>query len=260
MDWIMDFLMQKEHPVMENNTNIENLCNLKDVSVTVAKNERVLVIIELSGEVDEVAWKRLYSSYGVYLGRGSKLIITSRSNKVNNFGTTQALVLNFLPPEAYLYFFKILIFGSTYPSDHPELESIAMEIARALRGSFIDANITSCILQNNFDSHYWWIHLADFNKHIQRNVSLFAANPFDLIRKGKPISYQISDDEFVILDKHRECPDENNVPVITSKGLASRSVKYEDIDYLVWKSHIPPYKFYIASCTFEKSNKRMETS
>ncbi|TVU40686.1 hypothetical protein EJB05_14156, partial [Eragrostis curvula] len=302
MERIMDFLVQKEHPVRESvgvlpivgpiwvgkstivahvcndprvrnyfshvmmftedDINNDNLCTMKDLGVTKGDNKRILVVIELSGDVDEVAWNTLYSSYGIYLGRGSRIIITSRSNQVKKFGTTQALVLNFLPPEAYWYFFKVLTFGSAYSSDHPELESIAMEIARGLMGSFISAYITSGILQSNFNSQYWWMYLASFNKHIQRNFSKFGVHPYDPIHKGKPITYQISDDVFAILDKHRECPDEKNVPVITAKDLScSSSVYYEgEFDFLLLKSHIPPYKLYILSCAIEKSKRRLETS
>ena len=73
--------------------NNENLVSLQDAGVIVHRNndmgedERVLAIIEFSGDVDEVAWNNLYSCSGVYLGRGSRMIITSISNKVMKFGT-----------------------------------------------------------------------------------------------------------------------------------------------------------------------------
>jgi ABC-type phosphate/phosphonate transport system ATPase subunit len=83
--------------------NNENLVSLKDAGVIIhqnnamGENERVLAIIKFSGDVDEVAWNNLYSCFSVYLGRGSRMLITSRSNKVMKFGTTPALVLNHLP-------------------------------------------------------------------------------------------------------------------------------------------------------------------
>jgi len=73
--------------------NNENLVSLQDAGVIVhrnnamGENEKVLAIIEFSGDVDEVAWNNLYSCSGVYLGRGSRMIITSISNKVMKFGT-----------------------------------------------------------------------------------------------------------------------------------------------------------------------------
>jgi hypothetical protein len=45
--------------------------------------------------------------------------------------------LNCLSKEAYWYFFKMLVFGSTDPEEHPKLTSIAMELALEMRWSFI---------------------------------------------------------------------------------------------------------------------------
>jgi hypothetical protein len=87
--------------------------------------------------------------------RGSKIIITSRSDKVMKLGTTQALALKHLSREAYWYFFKTLTFGSTDPTVHPRLANLAMEIARMLNGTLIGANITAHMLRDNFDIHFW---------------------------------------------------------------------------------------------------------
>jgi len=94
---------------------------------------RLLVITELLEDVEEDTWKRWYVDSAACLESGSKIVITSRSSKVIKFGTTQALVLNVLPIEAYWYFFKVLTFGSADPKDHPKLESIALEIARKMK-------------------------------------------------------------------------------------------------------------------------------
>ncbi|KAL6647736.1 hypothetical protein ACP70R_015173 [Stipagrostis hirtigluma subsp. patula] len=240
--------------------NSENLDTVKDGSVMIhqhnalGENDRSLVIIEFSEDVREVAWNTFYSSFGASLGRGSKVIVTSRSKKVKTFGTTQALVLNFLPPEAYWYFFKILTFGSTYSGDHPKLESIGMEIARGLKGSFVGANMTSGILRNNFVPQHWWMFLGQFRRSIQRNLSLFGENPYDLARKGKPITCRISDDEFVVWDDFRVCPVEENFPMITHEDVLSGSVKREGkFNVLTWKSQIPPYGSCIVSGTIKKS-------
>jgi hypothetical protein len=169
------------------------------------------------------------------------------------FGTTQALVLNHLPPEAYWYFFKILTFGSTYSNDHPRLESIAMEIARRLHGSFMWANVTSSFLRNNFSFRYWLMFLAQLKEYIKRNIALFGENPFDLTRKSKPFMWYISDDEFVVWDKHHACPTEENAPAITLEDVVFRRVKYEgEFEVLQWKSHIQPYSSYIVSCSIQR--------
>ncbi|ONM20743.1 hypothetical protein ZEAMMB73_Zm00001d005277 [Zea mays] len=70
------------------------------------KGRRVLVVIELSGDLYEDAWNRSYLASKWSLCSGSKLIGTSRSDKIVKFGTTRALTLNSLSHAAYWYFFK----------------------------------------------------------------------------------------------------------------------------------------------------------
>lgn len=94
--------------------------------------ERSLVVIELSDHVDEGAWKRLVHSYERWMTPGSKILITSQSEKTASLGTTEAIRLKYLSREAYWYFFRMLVFGSTDPEEHPELTSIAMEMAREM--------------------------------------------------------------------------------------------------------------------------------
>lgn len=240
--------------------NRENIATLKDCgmimhrsSSSITKDDRVLSIIEFSSDADEVSWNKFYSSYRAYLGRHIKIIITSRSNKIIKFGTTQGLALNFLPPEAYWYFFKILIFGSVYSVDHPVLESIAMEIARRLRGSFMGANKISAMLQKQFVSQHWKRCLGNLNKNIQWNVSLFGQEPFELVNKNKAISMQISDDEFAVTDNRRACLVNENHPVITIEDVLCKRIKYAgEFQVLLWKSHVLPYSSYAARCTIEK--------
>ncbi|TVU40675.1 hypothetical protein EJB05_14144, partial [Eragrostis curvula] len=212
MERVMEFLMQQEHPGTESvgvlpivgptwvgkstlvahvckdarvqvyfsrvvtirgdSVNSDNLATLKEdmglimhQNSSLGKNERVLVIIELSRDIDEVSWYTLYSSCGAYLGRDSVM------------------------------------------------------------------------------------------KNIQRNVSLFARNQQDLINKCVPTAAWMGNDELFVLDKYRTYSTEENAPVITMEDVVSGNVRYEgEFDVLEWKSHIPPYSFYIVSCTIEKSN------
>ncbi|CAL5077965.1 unnamed protein product [Urochloa decumbens] len=226
------------------------------------ENKKVLAIVELSGDVDEVSWNGLFLSSICQLGRGSRIIITSRSNKVIKLGTTQPIVLNFLPPEAYWYFFKILTFGSTNSSDYPELQSIAMVIARGLNGSFISANVHSGLLRNNnLVAKQWRMHLASLREHIERNASLYnVENAYDVVQKrNRPLCWKLKDDKLSIWYKECSCLAEENVPTITIEDVLFERVKCEGaFDILVWKSHIPPYKFYILRCTVESGLKKDE--
>ncbi|KAF8713954.1 hypothetical protein HU200_027939 [Digitaria exilis] len=153
-------------------------------SNAMGKNDRLLTIIEFSRNVDEVVWNSFYTSAGrALLGSGSKMIITSRSNTIVKFGTTQAVVLNFLPREAYWYFFKILTFESVDSNDNQKLERIAMEMARSMNGSFMGANMNSHVLRKKIVVEHWCMVLEGIKKYIQRNISLFGENPYNLVYK-----------------------------------------------------------------------------
>ncbi|WVZ61652.1 hypothetical protein U9M48_011490, partial [Paspalum notatum var. saurae] len=232
--------------------NNESISTLKDGAVIMHQNnaldqnnERLLAIIELSGDIDVVAWNSLLSSSSC-LGRVTKMIITSRSNKIMKFGTTQTLVLNFLPLEAYWYFFKISIFGSIDSSDHQELESIAMEIARGLNGSFMGANVTFSFLKNNLVAQCWQRYLSCFRENVQRNGHLGDCKPTTSLIRG--------DDEFAVWGRYSACSVEENLPTITMKDIICGCGKYEgEFDVLAWKSRILPYNSYTVKCVIENS-------
>jgi hypothetical protein len=88
------------------------------------KGKRLLVVIELYGNICEDAWNRFYLASRRSFLSGSKIIVTSCSDKIVKFGTTPALTLKYLSREAYWYFFKTLTFVSMDPETHPRLVRI----------------------------------------------------------------------------------------------------------------------------------------
>nr|XP_034579837.1 putative disease resistance protein RGA3 isoform X2 [Setaria viridis] len=124
--------------------------HLNHVSIS-NKDRRLLVVIELVGDLNEDEWNRLYSASKRFVPCGGKIIVTSRSEKIKKFGTTRAVTLKYLPREAYWYFFKTLAFGSMDPKVQPRLTHLTMEIASTLDGSFIARNFTARLLRDNFD-------------------------------------------------------------------------------------------------------------
>ncbi|EEC81425.1 hypothetical protein OsI_24680 [Oryza sativa Indica Group] len=102
--------------------------------------------------------------------RNSKIIITSRSDKIARLGTTPPLRLQLLPKEAYWYFFKVCTFGSMDASEHPEIASVAMELAMESERSFMVANVFGRLLRSNTNTLYWRLVLAslrEFKKKIR---------------------------------------------------------------------------------------------
>ncbi|TVU35284.1 hypothetical protein EJB05_17168, partial [Eragrostis curvula] len=175
---------------------------IKHQDVTAASYGRSLVVIELDGEMEEETWRRLYSSATRATEHGSKIIVTSRSEKITCFGTAQALRLKPLPEEAYWYFFKTLAFGSANPDDQPKLASLGMEIAPMLKSSFLGANLVGGVMRANQNAQFWRWLLQCFNDITSKHLLLF--------------------------------------------GCATDQAKFRTI---AWRSSIPPYYTYLATCT-----------
>jgi hypothetical protein len=100
------------------------------------EDRRLLVVVDLVGDLGEAAWNVLYSTCKQLMASRSrsKIILTNRSDRIVKFGTTRpALRLSYVSSEAFWYFFKTITFGSTDPKMHPRLLHLAMDIAKTLR-------------------------------------------------------------------------------------------------------------------------------
>ncbi|XP_062189832.1 putative disease resistance protein RGA3 [Phragmites australis] len=215
------------------------------------KDERLLVVVELVGDINEDSWSRLYSASKRCLPSGSKIIVTSRSDKIVKFGTTRALTLKYLSHEAYWYFFKTLTFGSIDPEMHPRLAHLAMEIAKMLNGSFNGANVTSGLLRDNFDIHYWSKVLTFLRGFIQKSLSKFGEHPFDLLNQNRParLGRIAKPSEDFMVSYQYQCSSEEEFPKIRIQDIMYGSVKPNgNVEVLVWKSRIPPYYSYVCNC------------
>lgn len=84
--------------------------------------------------------------------------------------------------KAYCYFFKVLSIGTAVPHDQPKLESIALKIARLMKGSFIAPNGVAGFLRNTLNPQHWCMVLTFFRIHVERTLSLSAQHrPYDLM-------------------------------------------------------------------------------
>ncbi|CAN6301809.1 unnamed protein product [Urochloa humidicola] len=137
-----------------------------------SSGQRLLIVIELSEDVDEETWNRLYYSSERSMAWGSRMIITSRSEEIVRFGTTHALRLKYLSIEAYWYFFKMTVFGSDDPEQHPKMASLAMEMASLCKGSFFFANMSAVVLRDYFNVQSWSRSVAVIREYLQQNGSL----------------------------------------------------------------------------------------
>ncbi|KAM0840891.1 hypothetical protein ACQ4PT_059372 [Festuca glaucescens] len=191
---------------------------------TASGEERSLVVIEILGDVDEGAWKRLLQISERCMVHGSKIIITSRSEKMVRVGTTEAIKLRCLSKEAYWYFFKMLVFGSMDPEEHPKLTSIAMEIALEMCGSFMFAYVAATLLRANPSARFWCRVLRQTREFTQNyNFALGEYHEYHISRYGWGAETQrgYEDDElFLIHHSHQIGPAAHSeVPRITMVNL-----------------------------------------
>jgi len=215
------------------------------------KDKILLVVVELAGDPKEDAWSRLYHAFKRCAPSGSKIVVTSRSDKVVKFGTTPPLTLEYLPHEVYWYFFKTLTFGGMDPEMHPRLMQLAMEIARTQNGSFDGAHITSCLLRGNFDIQFWSKVLSFLRGFIQKHVSKFGEHPLYSLGQNRPteVGRMVTPSQELVISHQYQCSSQEEVPKIRLQDVMYGSVKpHGEVDVLSWRSQIPPYYSYIATC------------
>jgi hypothetical protein len=215
------------------------------------KDRRLLFVVELAGDLNEDAWNKWCSSYKQHMPKGSKIIVTSRSDKIIKFGTAPPLHLKYLSREAYWYFFKTLTFGSMDAEMHPGFAHVSMEIARMLSVCFLRANFMASLLRNNFDIHFWCKVLTFLRWVIHKNVSEYGGHPFDLINQKRPVHLwrmAAPSDELVLHSRFQRSSSEE-VPKISIQDVLYGNVKpHGKFEFLSWKSRIPPYYSYVTSC------------
>ncbi|PAN18443.1 hypothetical protein PAHAL_3G202100 [Panicum hallii] len=234
-------------------SSFKDKCLIKHHADNASSDERVLVVIELLDDVDDETWSNLYSSQRS-IAQGSKMIITSRSERIERFGTAQALRLKCLSVEAYWYLFKTAAFGGDDPGQHPKMASIALEMANLMQGSFIFASTGAALLNANFSTKSWSRILTGLKGYMQKNASLIGEYPDDINGKDYPrytwnVMKKKPDKYFMLHDIYQRGSGQE-VPDISYLDLQSGRAnppagKY---DILLTKSRIPPYFNYMCAC------------
>jgi hypothetical protein len=228
------------------------------------QTKKLLIVFEVVGEIDDNLWERLYSLCTSCTTSGSKIIITSRSDKITKLGTTQTITLKRLPLEVYWYFFKVITFGCTDPAMHPKLTYLAMEISKMLNGCLVAANIIARVLQANFSIQYWCKILKFVRATVEKYVSTFGEHPCDLLDGRKHAYFRrlgsTSDDVF-ISGLSETCSSQEELPEITVQNLIYGGVKPpylgRKFKILAWKSLLPPYHCYIQTCEIQRLQTRV---
>uniref|UniRef100_A0ACD5VPC6 Uncharacterized protein n=1 Tax=Avena sativa TaxID=4498 RepID=A0ACD5VPC6_AVESA len=223
--------------------------------------KRVLIIAELgrgrySKRLDEnINEDLLVKLYKIRIASGSKIIVTSRSDKIASFGHTEPpLKLEFLTQEAYWYLFKAYAFGGTDTADHPKLVSIAMEMSRECGGCFLAANIFPRLLRSNLCPRFGSSVLATI-KRLKRNHYLYTAANHQADHQEPALCNPRVTQSFMVLDDY-EIPDSvhsSAAPRLSVLDVLFGSARPRGrFDALAWKSQVPPHYSYIYSCEIQR--------
>uniref|UniRef100_A0A0D9WV01 NB-ARC domain-containing protein n=1 Tax=Leersia perrieri TaxID=77586 RepID=A0A0D9WV01_9ORYZ len=232
---------------------------------------RLLVVVELADDVGHDEWTRMYSSCRSCISAGSKIIITSRSEKIAKLGTTHPLHIKFLSREAYWYFFKVLAFGSSNPEDHPKAASAAMMIFNSyfdmewymnFAGPFLELSnlaglVQTSLYQGSCLSLRERVKLC-LTKHARDKVTnkyLITAGSGDSRLKSNCIFIpRINETVHYYCEIYDHCRvglahDQEEAPEFDMQDvLSERVAPHGRFDVVMWRSHLPPYYSYIYSC------------
>jgi hypothetical protein len=228
----------------------------KTENETFIQTGRTLVVVELTSDVDDETWQKFYSSTTAHIGRGSKIIIITKIQRITRFGTVRPVCLNSFSPEEYSYLFKVLAFGSTNPEEHPQLASIAEDIAAVLGGSMITANVYADVLRKNQSAKFWLSILKKYRYVVQSNFSVYGEHPKYLMDKDHPIDISniaSSPTPLRLMPPHREEDDsKRNLPKVMFGDLIAGSaiLPREEFELVAWESRIPPYKKFLNVAKF----------
>uniref|UniRef100_A0A0D9Y8A9 NB-ARC domain-containing protein n=1 Tax=Oryza glumipatula TaxID=40148 RepID=A0A0D9Y8A9_9ORYZ len=245
-----------------------NIVTLKDCGTTkhqthdaLGGSKRRLVVVELDGEIDQGLWERFYSASKSCFAYGSKIIITSRSDKIASFRTT-------LPH-------KVRAFGSSDPTENPKLASLAMDMVSEVSGCFTSVNMFNGPLRSNTITRFWSFVLATIRGFKQKNLSIYnSTNPLDPWAVMAPLYIPRANknlDPVAILNNYqRNCNEAHSYSglITASSPSAASQITVQDIMFgtatplgqfkvLAWRSHIPPYYSCIFDCEIKRPPTRM---
>uniref|UniRef100_A0A0E0E6Y5 NB-ARC domain-containing protein n=1 Tax=Oryza meridionalis TaxID=40149 RepID=A0A0E0E6Y5_9ORYZ len=226
--------------------------------------ERLLVVVELTEDVADDEWRRMYSSSRSCISAGSKIIITSRSEKIAKLGTTQPLRLKFLSREAYWYFFKVLAFGSSDPKDYPEMASVSMamfngyfdrEMHNTFIGPFIDLNNMASFIQASIYDRDRLSLRKRFRTKESKSQLLPNRGSGDSGVKSKCVVIPKADgtvNYYCEIFEHCRVAlahaEDQKAPKIGIQDILSGRVEpHGKFDLVLWRSYLPPYYSYIYS-------------
>ncbi|OEL36493.1 hypothetical protein BAE44_0002489 [Dichanthelium oligosanthes] len=228
-----------------------------------------LFILELFSDIDNEDWVKFYSSVASMGGSRSKVIVITRLHNLARLGTIKPVYLNRLSREEFSYLFKILAFGSTDASEHPQLASVASKLATTiLSGSLITANVIADLLRRKQNIKYWLHILQRFKAMFDHNLAKFGEHPRDLIEKehhveitgytssSYPVRLRLMMPPLVEGD---DCHKRKQLSQVMFGDIIAgfTVIPKAEFEIVSWESRLPPYTKFVHSvetCVKEKDS------
>ncbi|KAJ1287429.1 hypothetical protein BS78_02G008900 [Paspalum vaginatum] len=228
----------------------------------------VLVIVELDGErnskgedamaVTESLLARFCSSTCCKNRRTpfvvTKIIVTSRSEKMSSFGTVEPLRLRPLTQEALWYLVKARAFGSTDAAEHPEMVAIDMDMAAEMHGSFAfaAADVFGGLLRSSFSARFWSLALAVLREFKKKNLLRLHQSTDGEERAEKFVhldEYQIKPSSSCSSTQQQQHGETPIIPMLSLRDILFGGARPQGkFDVVGWKSMVPPYYTYAYRC------------
>ncbi|KAF8779669.1 hypothetical protein HU200_002419 [Digitaria exilis] len=232
-----------------------------DNFLTIVDHENVmlgmtLVVVEFVSDVDDVEWEELYS-FVARTNKRTKVIIISKLQRLERFGSVRPIFLNTLSYEELWYLFKALAFGPADPTEHPRLVHIAEGFVKELHqnGSLVAANALAYVLRRNMNDQLWLCILNRCKKVIEKNLFASGQHPKLLLEQG----HEIDVTDFASSPVSSLCiipctgsssvthPPEKELPQVTLEELLLDPciTPKGQFKLLSWESRLPPYTSFI---------------
>lgn len=225
---------------------------------------RTLVVIEFVSDVSDEDWEDFHSLMAKWMGKGSKIILISRFERISRFATATPIYLGSLSPDEYNYLFKVLAFGSADPTDHPRLATIGYKLGTLLGGLLLSANILGYMLRKDLDVQFWLHILRRYTEAVDNNLTEFGAHPRALHEEERPADItKFSSSQSASSYSLRMMPPRSGTGDICTRELSN--VTFGDLvagsytvlpqgeyQIMVWESRIPPFTKFVATCVEEK--------
>ncbi|XP_021319349.1 uncharacterized protein LOC8085896 [Sorghum bicolor] len=241
----------------------DEIQKIDEEKFSICRQVRTLVTVEFASDVADEEWLKFQSLLVASTGRGSKVIIISRLEKLARFGTVSPVRIGSLSREEYRYLFKVLAFGSADPADHPRLALLGRELATVFRGSLVMLNVYASVLRSSLSVRLWTRVLDLFRAMARRNLAVFGEHPTTLLeRDGSAVDitgFSLSGASFRLVlvttaAKGGACASDDGavLPTMSFGDIIAGAEILPDRFRLVWESRLPPYTVICANCAAEK--------